>query len=222
INYTNATDYMLLDLDTNRLDQLSAAVRAMELFQFTFQPHCRNGCGPWDVDDQETPVFATRTLGELRCINQYLGAFLAAKCIHHVEISLHDFWVSAGMSILVAPTSLGAAFSWPLGSQLADVSLQTVCLAGEELGGLARSLLPESEIDLCEIRLLAGTWRDAIDTLRQGLRSPRHVRIRLPLGGDEVDMVGEDQFRLVFHRGESSGDSRVERFVKGEDIENSL
>lgn len=223
IRVSVAPDYTLLDLDTNRLNQLSAAVRAMEVFQFTFQPRCRNGSGPWEVDDQGTPVFITRKLGELHCINQYLGAFLAAKCIHHVEISLHDFWISAGMSIFGAPTSLGAAFSWPLGSKLAYVSLQAVCLVGEELGRLARSLLPESEIDLCEIRLREGTWRDVLDTLRQGLRNPRHVRIRFPLGGDEIDMVGEDDFLFVFNDGESSsGDSQVERFVKGEDIENPL
>lgn len=214
-----APDYTLLDLDTNRLDQLSAAVRAMQLSYFRFRPRCYQACGPWEVDDQGTTVFANRTLGELNCINQYLGAFLAAKCIRHVEIHLQDFWVSAGTSIRAAPTSLGAAFSWPLGSELAYISLKAACLVDEELEGLARSLLPDSVIELQDIQLLAGSWIDAIDTLRQELRSPRHVRIRFRLDGDEGYTYFERQLRLAFERGGLFGDSLVERFVKGEDID---
>lgn len=214
-----APDYTLLDLDTNRLHQLSAAVRAMQLSYFRFRPRCYQDCGPWDVDDRGTPVFANRTIGELNCINRYLGAFLAAKCIRHVEIHLQDFWVSAGTSIRAAPTSLGAAFSWPLGSELACISLQAVCLVDEELEGLARSLLPGSAIVLHDIQLVAGSWEDAVIMLRQELRSPRHVTIRFSPDSYEVYRHGERELRRAFDRGGLSRDSLVERFIKGEDID---
>ncbi|KAH7141088.1 hypothetical protein EDB81DRAFT_799389 [Dactylonectria macrodidyma] len=231
-----APDYTRLEVDPERLGQLTAAVKVMEVFQFTFQPRCRSNCGPWELDHEGLPEYVTRELDEWRRINQFLGAFLAAKCMYSVNINLGEFWYGSGVNSMSTVGSLGADFAWPVASELSSVTLVRVCLASEKLGVVAKSMIAGGEFELHEVYLSQGTWRDALDALREGLQSPRGVRIMLPLGGGAYTM-GEDLRSFAFGRDEPDfldfpdlpdssylplRSSRAERFIAGEDIPNPL
>ncbi|KAH7144137.1 hypothetical protein B0J13DRAFT_554754 [Dactylonectria estremocensis] len=222
IQVTAAPDYTLLDVDPVRLGQLTAAVKAMEVFQFAFQPRCRSSCGPWEVDYHGLPEYEDRKPDEWRRINQFLGAIVAAGCFYGVEICLDEFWFSIGVDSIGDLHSLGADFPWPVASELASVTLSQVSLSSSELVVVANGLLASGEMRLQEVRLREGTWRDALDTLRQGMQSPRRVYIAYPLGGGTFRMDHELK-DFAFGREVSTWQlSRAERFVGGEDIPNPL
>ena len=225
IQVSAAPNYMLLLTEPECLAQLSAAVRNMSLFQVRFKPLCRSGCGPWAVDDDGRPLYVIRSANEMRAINDYLGALLDTETMSDVEINLGEFWYSAGIdSIFDSTASLGADFSWPLGSGLENLSLCMVCLTVAELEKVAKSLCEEPEIDMHSVCLRGGTWKEALDMLRRELQKPWRVNFQCPMGG-EIDVLSEAQISFAFNRDDksnSSACSRAECYIQGEDLSNPL
>lgn len=218
INVSSAPDYTGLAADQERLNQLSVAATSMSLFQITFQPRCRSGCGPWAVDENFQTMYTVRSVEEIRAINQYLGALVNTKSMYDVNINLGEFWFSAGMeSFQDAPASLGVDFQWPVKSELTSVFLNEVSMTEKEIETLAKSLCDEAELRLTIIFLRRGIWSSVLDTLRRELEVPREVHIRHPLGGG-INELSSEQVSFVFDTNPDSSygeNSRADCYAKG-------
>ncbi|KAF4992896.1 hypothetical protein FGRMN_6839 [Fusarium graminum] len=213
IHVSAAPDYMAMQLGKDDKRNLSEAVKNLDLVQFSFQPRCRSGCGPWITDRDENTT--TRTASEMEVINQYLGAFFNARCIAHADINLGEFWYSLGLeSMLAAPIAVGIGFTWPLDSTLNSIHLIEISVTSEELGAMARSLSPESELSLFLVHIKTGLWREALQELRQGLRNPQSVSIRHPSGG-EIRNLTNNQVASIFDIKHMKGLTKAECYVSG-------
>ncbi|KAF5970359.1 hypothetical protein FCOIX_10451 [Fusarium coicis] len=220
INVSAAPDYMTLQLSRDEKDKLSDAIKRLDPIQFSFQPRCRSGCGPWisNADDNDT----VRTASEIGVINEYLGAVFNAGCITHADINLGEFWYSLGLkSILDAPTSVGIGFTWPTGFDLHSIHLTEITITTTELGALAAALGVRSEISLFLVHIRAGFWRDALYILRNGLRDSRSVAIRHPIGG-EIQNLSGDQVESIFNSQYTYEGTKAECYAMGRILNNPL
>ncbi|KAF5718651.1 hypothetical protein FGLOB1_1543 [Fusarium globosum] len=220
IHISAAPDYTLMQLSRDDCDKLSDAIKRLDLMQFSFQPRCRSGCGPWIRNEDENDT--ARTATEMEVINEYLGAIFNARCISHADINLGEFWYSLGLkSMLAAPTSVGIGFTWPPGTNLRSIHLTEISVTTTELATLAAALDVGSEISLFLVHIRAGLWRDALQTLRNGLRDPHSVSIRHPLGGKVQDLT-QDQIESVFGSRNTEEGTKAERYAMGKMLENPL
>jgi hypothetical protein len=220
IHVSAAPDYTAMQLSRDERDKLSDAIKRLDPIQFSFQPRCRSGCGPWirNGDDNDT----VRTVSEMGVISEYLGAVFNAGCIAHADINLGEFWYSLGFqSMLAAPTSVGIAFTWPSGSALRSIQLTEISVTTTELGALAAALDIESEISLFMVRIRVGLWRDALQALRDGLRDPRSVSIRYPIGG-ELQNISGDQVESTFSSHYTEEGTKAECYAMGRMLDNPL
>ncbi|KLO78816.1 uncharacterized protein LW93_4137 [Fusarium fujikuroi] len=219
IHVSAAPDYTTMQLSSDERGKLSDAIKRVDLLQFSFQPRCRSGCGPWIRNEDENNT--ARTATEMEVINEYLGAIFNAGCISHADINLGEFWYSLGLkSMLAAPTSVGIGFTWPPGTNLRSIHLTEISVTTTELGTLAAALDVGSEISLFLVHIGVGFWRDALQTLRDGLRDPQSVSIRHPLGG-EVQDLPQDQIESAFCSRYKEG-TKAEFYVMGRMVENPL
>ncbi|KAG4268280.1 hypothetical protein FPRO04_12541 [Fusarium proliferatum] len=222
IHISAAPDYTIMQLSRDDCDKLSDAIKRLDLIQFSFQPRCRSGCGPWIRNEDENDT--ARTATEMEVINEYLGAIFNAGCISHADINLGEFWYSLGLkSIFAAPTSVGIGFAWPLGTSLRSIHLTEISVTTTELGTLAAALDVDvgSEISLFLVHIRVGSWRDALQILRDGLRDPQSVSIRHPLGG-EVQDLPHDQIESAFGSRHTEEGTKAECYVMGRMVENPL
>ncbi|KAF4949251.1 hypothetical protein FGADI_9022 [Fusarium gaditjirri] len=220
IHVSAAPDYMAMQLSGDDRDKVSEAIKRLDLLQFTFSPRCRSGCGPWLTNEEDNAT--VRTTGEMEVVNEYLGAIFNAGCIAHADINLGEFWYSLGLkSMLAAPTSVGIGFTWPPGSDLRSIHLTEISVTTAELGPLAAALGIGSEVSLFIVNIRVGLWRDALQTLRDGLRSPHSVFIRHPSGGG-VQSLTDAQIEAVFSSRYKEESTKAECYVMGGEVENPL
>ncbi|KAL9564156.1 hypothetical protein ACKAV7_011663 [Fusarium commune] len=220
IHVSAAPDYTTMQFSKDDRDRLSEAIEGLDLLQFGFSPRCRSGCGPWIKSEEENDTI--RTASEMEVINEYLGALFNAGCIAHADINLGEFWYSLGLkSMLAAPTSVGIAFMWPPGSDLRSIHLTEISVTTMELGALAAALGIGSAVSLFIVHIRVGSWRDALQTLRDGLRNPQSVSIRHPIGG-EVQNLTEDQIESVFGSRHTEEGTKAECYAMGKMVENPL
>ncbi|KAF5633546.1 hypothetical protein F25303_9068 [Fusarium sp. NRRL 25303] len=220
IHVSAAPDYTTMQLSSDERGKLSDAIKRVDLLQFSFQPRCRSGCGPWIRNEEDNDTVRTAT--EMQVINKYLGSIFNAGCISHADINLGEFWYSLGLkSMLAVPTSVGIGFTWPPGTNLRSIHLTEISATTTELGTLAAALDVGSEISLFLVHIRAGLWRDVLQTLRDGLRDPQSVSIRHPLGG-EVQDLPEDEIESAFCLRHKEEDTKAERYVMGRMLDNPL
>ncbi|EWZ30368.1 hypothetical protein BFJ65_g18149 [Fusarium oxysporum f. sp. cepae] len=220
IHVSAAPDYTTMQLSRDDQDKLSDAIKRLDLLQFSFSPRCRSGCGPWIKNGEENDTI--RTAREMEVINEYLGAIFNAGCIAHADINLGEFWYSLGLkSMLAAPASVGIGFMWPLGSDLRSIHLTEISVNIMQLGALAAALGIGSEVSLFLVHIRVGSWRDALQTLRDGLRNPQSVSIRHPIGG-EVQNLTEDQIESAFGSRHTEEGTKAECYAMGRMVENPL
>ncbi|KAG4282099.1 hypothetical protein FPRO06_11002 [Fusarium proliferatum] len=220
IHVSAAPDYTTMQLSSDERGKLSDAIKRVDLLQFSFQPRCRSGCGPWIRNEEDNDTVRTAT--EMEVINKYLGAIFNAGCISHADINLGEFWYSLGLkSILAAPTSVGIGFTWPPGTNLRSIHLTEMSVTTTELGRLAAALDAGSEISLFLVHIRVGFWRDALQTLRDGLRDPQSVSIRHPLGGEVQDLT-QEEVESVFGSRHTEEGTKAECYVMGRMVENPL
>ncbi|KAG9498319.1 hypothetical protein J7337_011216 [Fusarium musae] len=220
IHVSAAPDYMTLQLSREERDKLSDAIKRLDPIQFSFQPRCRSGCGPWVKSEEDNDT--VRTVSEMEVINEYLGAIFNAGCIAHADINLGEFWYSLGVeSMLAAPTSVGIGFMWPPSSNLRSIHLTEISVTTTEFGALAAALDIESEISLFMVHIRVGLWRDALQTLREGLRDPRSVSIRHPMGG-EIRNLSHDQIESTFNSQYTQEGTKAECYAMGRTLDNPL
>ncbi|KAF4421787.1 hypothetical protein FACUT_10874 [Fusarium acutatum] len=220
IHVSAAPDYTTMQLSRDDRDKLSDAIKRLDLLQFSFQPRCRSGCGPWIRNEEDNGT--VRTASEMEVINEYLGAIFNAGCIAHADINLGEFWYSVGLkSMLAAPTSVGIGFMWPSGSNLRSIQLTEISVTTTELGALAAALDIESEVSLFMVHIRVGLWRDALQLLRDGLRSPQSVSIGHPIGG-EIQNLTQDQVQSAFGLRHTEEGTKADCYVMGRMAENPL
>nr|RBQ87959.1 hypothetical protein FVER53263_20831 [Fusarium verticillioides] len=220
IHVSAAPDYMTLQLSREERDKLSDAIKRLDPIQFSFQPRCRSGCGPWVKSEEDNDT--VRTVSEMDVINEYLGAIFNAGCIAHADINLGEFWYSLGVeSMLAAPTSVGIGFMWSPSSNLRSIHLTEISVTITEFGALAAALDIESEISLFMVHIRVGLWRDALQTLREGLRDPRSVSIRHPMGG-EIRNLSHDQIESTFNSQYTEEGTKAECYAMGRTSDNPL
>jgi hypothetical protein len=219
VQVSAAPEYTALQLSDDCLKRLSAAIKRMDLFQFTFHPRCRSGCGPWTTNEEGDLNYALRTADELSVIKRYISAFFASGTINHADINFGEFWHSLGGGSMFDAQNLGIAFNWPLNSDLCSVSLTETYVTDIELGTLARALRPEGELSLFAVYIHQGLWGDALDRLRQGLRNPYSVCIRHPTGG-EILSLKDDQVKSIFSPRDNKGDTKADQYVMGKSLQN--
>ncbi|KAI6762410.1 hypothetical protein HG530_008390 [Fusarium avenaceum] len=219
IHVSAAPEYTALQLSDDCLDRLSAAIKSMDLFQFTFQPKCRSGCGPWTTDEEGDSNYISRTTDELNTIKRYIGAFFAAGTINAADINFGEFWHSLGCGSMLNAQIPGIAFNWPLNSDLWSVSLIETYVTGVELGVLAKALQPEGQLSLFAVYIHHGLWRDALDRLKEGLRNPHSVCIRHPAGG-EILSLGDGRIKSIFSPRNNKEDTEADRYVMGKSLQN--
>ncbi|KAH7220448.1 uncharacterized protein BKA55DRAFT_528171 [Fusarium redolens] len=213
-----APDYMTMQLSRDDRDKLSEAIKRLDLFQFNFSPRCRSGCGPWTKNEEENDT--VRTASEMEAVNEYLSALFNAGCITHADINLGEFWYSLGFkSMLAAPTSVGIGFMWPLESDLRSIHLTEISVTTIELGALARALGIGSEVSLFLVHIREGSWRDALQRLREGLHNPQSVYIRHPSGG-EIHSLTDDQIKSAFSCQHTEEGTKAECYAMGRILEN--
>lgn len=219
IQVSAAPEYTALQLSDDCLDRLSAAIKSMDLFQFTFQPRCRSGCGPWTTDEEGDSNYVVRTADELATVKRYIGAFFAAGTINAADINFGEFWHSLGCGSMLNAQISGNAFNWPLNSDLWSVSLIETHVTDVELGVLAKALQPEGQLSLFAVYIHHGLWRDALDRLKEGLRNPHSVCIRHPAGG-EVLSPGDGRIKSIFSPRNNKEDTEADRYVMGKSLQN--
>jgi hypothetical protein len=219
IQVSAAPEYTALQLSDDCLNRLSAAIKSMDLFQFTFHPRCRSGCGPWTTDEGGNWNYVPRTAVELSVIKRYISAFFASGTINHADINFGEFWHSLGGGFMLDAQNLGIAFNWPFDSDLWSVSLAETDVTDTELGILAKALRPEGQLTLFAVNLHQGLWRDALDGLRQGLRNPYSVCIRNPAGG-EISSLRDDQVKSIFSPRDDKEDTKADQYVMGKSLQN--
>ncbi|KAF4332002.1 f-box pof7 [Fusarium beomiforme] len=220
IHVSAAPDYMAMQMNKNDRDNLSQAIKHLDLLQFTFLPRCRSGCGPWTANDEDNDT--VRTASEMEVLHHYLGTFFNSGCITHADINLGEFWYSLGLkSMLAAPTSVGIAFTWPVESSLSSIHLTEISVTASELGAMAEALRPKSELELFIVHIKTGLWREALQNLRQGLRNPQSVYIRHPSGG-EIQSLTDGQIQTVFNVQHTEEGTKAECYVMGTILENPL
>ncbi|KAK0644006.1 hypothetical protein B0T16DRAFT_494919 [Cercophora newfieldiana] len=116
---------------------------------------------------------------------------------------------------------LGMALAAKPRPALTSVSLKGIAIGPRHLMRLLGAPRPMVKLSFCLIFLQTGTWREVLDYLRlfscptESLRKPR---------GAEVEHLRKDEYQAVFgHGGLGSGSqSRVERYICGEDIPNPV
>ncbi|KAF5699692.1 f-box pof7 [Fusarium mundagurra] len=220
IHVSTAPDYTTLQLSRDDQHRLSDAIRQLDPIQFSFQPRCRSGCGPWIRNEEDNGT--VRTASEMEVINEYLGAVFNAECITHADINLGEFWYSLGLkSMLDAPTSVGIGFTWPIGSDLHSINLTEITITTTELGALVAALVVGSEISLFLVHIRVGLWRDALRILRDELRDPRSVSIRHPIGGEIQNLAG-DQVESIFNSQYTDEGTKAECYAMGRMLDNPL
>lgn len=219
IHVSAAPEYTALQLSDDCLDRLSAAIKSMDLFQFTFQPRCRSGCGPWTTDEEGDSNYISRTADELTAIKRYISAFFAAGTINGADINFGEFWHSLGCGSMLNAQTSGTAFTWPFNSDLWSVSLIETDVTDVELGTLAKALQPEGQLSLFAVYIHHGLWEDALDRLREGLRNPHLVSIRHPAGG-EILSLEDDQVKSIFSPRNNKEDTEADRYVMGKSLQN--
>ncbi|KAF5591825.1 f-box pof7 [Fusarium pseudocircinatum] len=220
IHVSAAPDYATLQLSRDERDKLSDAIKRLDPIQFSFQPRCRSGCGPWVRNEEDNDT--VRTASEMVVINEYLGAIFNAGCIAHADINLGEFWYSLGLeSMLAAPTSVGIGFTWPPGSSLRSIQLTEISVTTTELGAWAAALDTEPEISLFMVHIRVGLWRDALQALREGLRDPRSVSIRHPIGG-EIQNLSSDQVESIFSSQYTEEGTKAECYAIGRTLYNPV
>ncbi|KAG5789845.1 hypothetical protein H9Q69_011088 [Fusarium xylarioides] len=220
IHVSAAPDYTTMQLSRDERAKLSDAIKRLDPIQFNFQPRYRSGCGPWIRNEEDNDT--VRTASDMEVINEYLGAVFNAGCITHADINLGEFWYSLGLkSILDAPTSVGIGFTWPPGSNLHSIHLIEITITTTELGALAAALGVGSEISLFLVHIRAGLWRDALQALRDGLRDPRSVSIRHPIGG-EIQNLTVDQVESIFNSQYAEEGTKAECYAMGRLLNNPL
>ncbi|KAI7971542.1 hypothetical protein EIK77_001418 [Talaromyces pinophilus] len=235
IQVTAAPDYSRLPTSPETLSLLSAAIDSMNVFQFGFQPRCTSGCGPWavsfndDAEDLTTAGLNAKSAAELEALDRYLGTILDCNCIEYADINLGEFWYSAGFdSIREAPGSLGT--SWfhesarPRSLHLTQVPLTMADL--ERIVIKAMVVVDddgdddELEINLQEVYLCNGTWKQFLETLRMAKRNDIKVSFAYLLGGG-MDKMDHDAYSLVWRRLEDGG-SMVQQYIRGRTDRNPL
>jgi hypothetical protein len=215
-----APDYMAMQLSRDDRHKLSEAIKQLDLVQVNFSPRCRSGCGPWTTNEEENDT--VRTASEMEVVNEYLSAFFNAGCITHADINLCEFWYSLGIkSMLAAPTLIGIGFMWPLESDLPSIYLTEVSVTTMELGALAGALGIGSEVLLFFVYIRVGSWREAIQGLREGLRNPQSVYIRHPSSG-EIRSLTDDQIESAFSYQHTEEGTKAECYAMGRISENPL
>ncbi|KAF5694874.1 hypothetical protein FDENT_1003 [Fusarium denticulatum] len=220
IHVSAAPDYTTLQLSRDEKVKLSDAIKRVDPIQFSFQPRCRSGCGPRVRNEEDNNT--VRTASEMEVINEYLGAIFNAGCIAHADINFGEFWYSLGLeSMLAAPTSVGIGFTWPPGSALRSIQLTEISVTTTELGALAAALDIEAEISLFMVYIRVGLWRDALQALREGLRVPRSVSIRHPVGG-EIQNLSGDQVESIFNSQYTEEGTKAECYAMGRTLDNPL
>ncbi|KAH6949118.1 hypothetical protein DER45DRAFT_495662 [Fusarium avenaceum] len=219
IHVSAAPEYTALQLSDDCLDRLSAAIKHMDLFQFTFQPRCRSGCGPWTTDEDGDLNYVLRTADELNIIKRYIGAFFAAGTINAADINFGEFWYSLGCGSMLNAEISGIAFDWPFNSELWSISLTETCVTDVELGMLAKALQPEGQLSLFAVYIHHGLWKDALDKLRAGLRNPSSVSIIYPAGGG-IPRPTHNQVGLMLSPRHHKEDTEADRYVMGKSLQN--
>lgn len=234
IQVTAAPDYTRLPTNPETLRSLSAAMDSMNIFQFGFQPRCASGCGPWTVDFDDDDAEELRRAGvnarsaaELQALDKYLGAILDCDYIGHADINLGEFWYSAGFdSIRQVPSSLGTCWfhksARPRCLQLTQVPLTMADL--ERIVTKAMVIVDddddEIEINLTEVYLCNGTWKQFLETLRTAKRNDIKVVFSYPLGGG-MDEMDQEVYSEVWGRFEDGG-SMVQQYIRGRTDRNPL
>ncbi|KAF5676477.1 hypothetical protein FCIRC_7036 [Fusarium circinatum] len=220
IHVSSAPDYTIIRLSSDERDKLSDAIKGLDLIQLSFQPRCRSGCGPWIRNEEDNDT--ARTATEMEVINEYLGVIFNAGCITSADINLGEFWYSLGLkSILDAPTSVGTGFTWSPGLDLHSIHLTEITTTTTELVALAATLGVGSEVSLFLVHIRVGLWRDALQTFREGLRDPRSVSIRHPIGGEIQDLTS-DQVESIFNSRYTEDGTKAECYAMGRILDNPL
>ncbi|KAF9878047.1 hypothetical protein CkaCkLH20_04623 [Colletotrichum karsti] len=148
INLTAAPDYALMKSDVHRLRELTEAVRSLDLFQFRFKA---DRPGWFRLSSQR----AMRSPNEMKALNDYFGAIVAAKTLASFEVDLGDFWESAGLGGTADATApLGARFDWSFGPEFRSISLYAACMTIRDFERLAKWLPEDVDVGLDHVYLL--------------------------------------------------------------------
>lgn len=205
---SSAPDYGPLGTDSDRLRQLTAAVRSMDLWCFSFKPVTQSK----PIVPSEATV---RSRNSMASLNQYIGAIVAAQSLGGFSVDLGEFWHSMGYEAASdMPVSVGVGFDWPESHNLHSVSLAALNLAATDFDKIGRALPEGVQLDVTEVHLREGTWADVLRYLR-GCRKPHGVSINWPSNLDE------DQVEHAF-RSNPDGFSRAYKYIVGEAVLNPL
>jgi hypothetical protein len=233
IKVTAAPDYARLPTDPATLNSLTTALKSMGLFQFCFNPCGASGCGPWWVSDGDGRVRRAegnrKSAAELQAFDNYIGAILDCDSIEHADINLGDFWYGAGFdSIRNVPTCLGSSWfrnsaSAPASSGIKSLQLTQLPLTMRDLEIFIKALDDDEEVEiqLIEVYLCNGTWKQFLDALRMAERKNIQISFTYPLGGG-LDSMDQEVYSSVFSRFDPDRGSLAEQFIRGKIDRNPL
>ncbi|KAL3703185.1 hypothetical protein TMatcc_010374 [Talaromyces marneffei ATCC 18224] len=224
IQVTAAPDYARLPTDPETLGILSAAIKQMELFQFSFKPCCASGCGPWRASDDWGEIRGAngKSATELQALGEYLGAILDCDSIKHAEINLGEFWMGAGFdSIDRVPTSLGTSW-FHASAGIRSLDLRQVPLTTADLERFITEALADEEVEisLLDVYLWNGTWKQILESPRMAKRKNMKIRLKDPLGGG-LGELDQEAYSLVFDQLTDHA-SMAEQYIRGEIDRNPL
>jgi hypothetical protein len=128
---------------------------------------------------------------------------LVQACLKYNSPSLWRLVLDMGKADDMTAGSIGQALISPSWPQLTVISLIQVSLELSDLLHFLRAL-PASPLDLtlADVRLLSGTWKEVLDTLRE--KSYRDLDISDPIGAGCGDVTDEVIADIVGEKGDAS------------------
>lgn len=196
--------YGLLAQSEQKLGRLAGAVRSLAVLDFSFR------AVPNRLWMPRTPEFDNLT--------RYLAVLLGAPGLHELRLDFSHLWDSALTDLTIPPDfSLGPVLRIRPWHGLRRLHLYYMPLELAELEEfLARRRRPLEMIDLTSVRLLSGTWREALDVLRAHYGG--YLTLDAPSGAECDDMTWDEKNRIFGKASKwasHAGRSRAEQYITG-------